>query len=42
MNTDLSSIAELHAASGRIACLGIFSDAFLDGDLETDRMLLGR
>ena len=38
VSADLSSIAKLHAASWRAAYRGIFSDAFLDGDLEADRM----
>ena len=38
VSADLSSIAKLHAASWRVAYRRIFSDAFLDGDLEADRM----
>ena len=37
-SADLPSIAKLHAASWRAAYRGIFSDEFLDGDLEADRM----
>lgn len=34
---DLAAIAEIHASSWRAAYRGIFSDAFLDGDLLEER-----